>query len=282
MIKVQPFNLSADTRQIFNYHIGVFKILGLWQSETPSILARLRLLIFSCLSVGLLATLLTTSLFLNSMSEIINNLLMSSIMLLNCIKGLIVYLRKPKLEHLMNKINALDQQNRKQEEISILNGMIDEGRLVTKLINIFYFSSFPCLAIYNILADYDERFWSSTAFYPYDFARKPCVYCTIFVFQAMANFSLLFMAMATDTYPALFCGILGSHVDVLRYKLRSMGATSEVHKKITNIVANTDGMTVEIENFRKDLIASVEYRKDCLRYAYLIIYKHRHLNGVPD
>lgn len=193
---------------------------------------------------------------------------MSSIMLLNCIKGLIVYLRKPKLEQLLKKINELDEQSTKQEEITILNVIINEGQLVTKLINIFYFSSFPCLAFYNIMADYDERFWSSTAFYPYDFARKPCVYCTVFVFQALANFSILFMAMATDTYPALFCGILASHVDVLRYKLRTMGTINEVHKKVKNIAVNTDKTTVENETFRKDLIASVEYRKDCLRYVY--------------
>lgn len=259
MARMQPLRpaICVNTRQIFNYHIKIFKTFGIWLPKSPSHLDRLHtLLAFSGSGFLLIITIISTIPLLSSLNAIIDNLLLFSIILLVWMKGIIVLYNKPKIMELFEMFDELNRQIRDHGEEAYAVAVIRECRVVLKIIIYSYFPAVSLLALSNILSDRGEGFWLSTALYPFEFAQLQWVYWSVFIFQGITNVINCFCATALDTYGVLLCNILGCHMDVLKYKLRTMGS-SYVKNERDN-------------DFRSELIVCIEYQRQCMRWVICI------------
>lgn len=257
MNRVEPKKgvIFVDTRPIFNYHIKIFKLFGLWPPKNPTNLNRWHtFLAFINFGYGFMLTLILTFAFLKSLNGIIDNLLIFSIVLLITIKGSVLYYRKPKILEIFGIFDELNEQIRTSGEAVFVNEIIRECRLLLKIIISCYLSAYTFLAVFNLIADIDNGFWPSTAFYPYEFAQLKWVYWSVFIYQGVADFVMCLTGTAVDTFGVFLSNILGSHLEVLRYKLRALGMNNSNNE---NDNQNRD--------FGLDLITCIENHKKCLQ-----------------
>lgn len=248
--------IFVNTRPIFDYHIKVFKICGLWPQTVQNNLKQWHRILSEHTGIGfaLMLTLIGTLVFLKSLSEIIDNLLILSIVLLVIVKGIIIRLNISKIEELFEIFDELNKQITKPGEAVYTNVIIYECRVITKALTYLYLSSFALLTTYNLIADIHDGFWPSTTAIPFDFAQLKWVYWSVFIFQGFANFVMCWSGTAIDTYGVLLSNILGSHIEVLRYKLRTLGTRD-----------NQDDDNNKSDHFHSELIACIEYHRKCLR-----------------
>lgn len=145
--------------------------------------------------------------------------------------------------------DVLNNQVKKPREVIYVKAIIRECQMITKIIIVVYESAITFQAVYNFFADVDDAFWPSTAFYPFEFAQLKLVYWIVFIFQGIADFNMCLSGTALDTCGVFLINILGSTIEVLRYKLRTLG-TIDNQKSV---------------DFKKKLVSCIEFHKKCLR-----------------
>lgn len=243
----------VDSKKALNGHIAVFKVFGLWPSINPTALNHLHLICTFCFSsLGFLITLLIIIPYMNSMKQVIDNLLVSCSVFLAGVKGIIVYMKQSKLQKLFKLIQELDGQITDKNEEEKMKIILNECKNIRNIFIISYLSAWIVLLMHSVWADEEKKYWSSTYLLPFRIAHNRFVYWSVLMFQAIANLCLCLTDAMTDTYGVILGSILGGHLDVLGMKLHALGIVERV------VVGN--GTTVMF-----NLIQHIQSYKKCLK-----------------
>lgn len=243
--------ISVDTSEVLALHIRIFKSVGLWPPDKRNCLNSLHMfLAFGVGAFGFSAILLGTIPYVNSIKQVVDNLMISSSVVLAAIKGIIVYYNKPKLLQLIGMLKDLDTFITKNEEKSIITVILRDCKSIANMFLAVYISAWIVLAAHSVFAVDDRtKIWSSTTLYPFEFAQLRSVYWIVLIFEALANLLLCITDGMTDTYGAILSNILGAHIDVLGQKLNSLGGKENTLNRI-----NAELTEAEIESELKTCV----------------------------
>lgn len=254
--------VAINSQEVFNLHIKVYKIFGLWPPKHPNILNRLHVLLaYDINTFGLLTTFLIAIPFIDSIEVIVANLMFLTVLFAVGIKSALVYYKKSKILQVFELITELDGRVTHRDEAAYLNRVIRECKIITKFVFNAYCYCWICLVIWSVFTPREKRIWLSTALFPHEIAEHQWLYWIVLAFQAQSNLLLCFTAAASDTFGVFLCSILSGHLDVLGHKLKFLGNQSitvssglNMNKSKTNLIG-----------FKSDLISLIEIHKKCVR-----------------
>lgn len=241
-------------------HIWVYKIFGLWPPDHPSAWYSL----FSALAIGLVyvgfpVTLGASVMFVDSMNRVVDNLVMTSSLVMAGVKGINVFLNKSNLKELFKMLDYLDSRIKTKAEEQTFEPIFDECHKLLKMFMTAYLVAWSCLTLQIFWSDTDQILWSSTLFYPFESLKTPPIYFSVLVFQCFSNFCICVVDASADTYGVVLNHILGGHIDVLGSRLRNLGYNDNVKKSTEQELA-----------LNKELIECVKTYEVCIRYAFTI------------
>lgn len=114
-----------------------------------------------------------------------------------------------------------------------------------------YLLSWCSVLLQALFSTPEERFWRSTANWPYAFARNRIVYITVLVYQATCNMGLIIWASMEDSFYIALINTVCSHVTLLKKRLRALDTK--------------DGVAVRDARFYAELIECCARYEQCLR-----------------
>lgn len=218
------------SKNVLSGQILIFKFFGLWPSVNPKFYHYLHTAIaFYLLSIGFIVSLGISIAFVKSIKQAIDNLIVSSSVILAFIKGINVYFNKTKLIKLFEMLKQVDDQCSCENEIKKLQKMYLDSKILFNLFLSTYITAWIVLAFQSMWASKDKVFWSSTALYPHEINQNKIVYWLLLMFQGFANFLLVILVAATDTYGVILNHILDGHIDVLASRLEALGSDKYAH-----------------------------------------------------
>lgn len=205
------------------FHVSVFRLCGFWPHENGSWLYDCWSMIFSVVvAIGFPLSQLVCVLFVDSGEKVIEHLILSSTVVMVSVKGFNVMVQKRILIQLFNILTTMDENVviEKSKYRKILENSARNCRLLTYTFLGSYVVSWSILALQIVFSSVENRGWSSTSLYPSAYLRQPSVYWGVLIFQAAANFIIILLAAAVDTYAAILMDILGAHIEVLKIQLQ--------------------------------------------------------------
>lgn len=221
------------SENIFRYHILVFRMFGLWPSEKSGWLYNCWSKIFVVVvAIGFPLSQLACVLFVGSVDEIVEHLVLSSTCVTASIKGIIVLIQKRKLVKLLEIINVMDERASigKREYKEIFDPIMKRSRQLGLMFIGAYGTAWSILALEVIFASVEKRgkSWSSTSLYPSEYLHKPSIYWGCLIYQATSNLILCAVDAAVDTYPPIVLNVLIGHIDVLKAQLKGFAAEDRI------------------------------------------------------
>lgn len=219
---------AVNSVKVLKYQILIFRVFGIWPPKTPTIISRLHTFVaFYVLSLGFIGTLSLSIMNVKSVKQVIDNLIISSSVILAFIKGVIIYFNKPKILSLFKILRELDDKVSDNAERKCLNIIYGHSQKMLKLFLGAYMTAWIVLVMQSFWADKEKAFWSSTTLYPHEISQNRIVFWFVLVFQAFANFCLCLVVGAADTYGVILNYLLGGHVDILAIRLQKLGFETE-------------------------------------------------------
>lgn len=213
-----------NSRNVLRWHMGVFKLFGLWAPQNFSILYTIWSIICASLFyIGDPISQLMAVFYVSSVNGAVDHLVMTSTIIMAAIKGLNVLVRRKKLAELFRLMEELDQTVTPDEHERVFKQkFLDSDRLFF-LFCINYIGSWICVGFQTIMAEPERRLYSSTYFFPNEFLNQPNIYFGGMIYQAMSNVVLVLVDIAADTYGASLLHVLGGHIDILCESLQRLG-----------------------------------------------------------
>lgn len=215
-----------ETINLLKPHKIAFEIIGIWSLQR-NILSCLHITFaFYFITLGFIATLFISILFVGSMKQAVDNLIVSSSTVLALIKGIIFYYKHPKHVEIYEVIGQLDRDIDlySPAEVAIMKRVNKFASILFHAYGICYIIAWFVLAIQSVFESDEKVFWSSTALYPGAIGQNRIIYWIVFVFQAFANFVLVILVFICDTYGIIVTMILSSNMDILSTRLRNLGS----------------------------------------------------------
>lgn len=165
---------------------------------------------------------LVSVLFVKNVNQAVDNLVMTSSLVMAGIKGVNIFLNRHRLQELFDMLDHLDKAITKEEE-RMFDQIFEESRILLKMFLVAYLSAWLCLTSQIFWSNKDQILWSSTLFYPYEPLQAPSIYFTVLVYQCFSNFCICVVDSSADTYGVVLNHVLGGHVDVLGKRLQELG-----------------------------------------------------------
>lgn len=219
------FLATMDPLKVLKHQIFIFKVFGIW-SKNRKVLNYFHIFFaFYFISIVFIITLLISLLFVNTMKQVIDHLIVLNSSILAFLKGLVIYFKHSKHMELFEIIEKLDVETNLQsrQELIIV-------RKVKKLSDILSYGFAACyvfawisLAVQSIFGGSEQMFWPSTSFFPGEISENRMVFWVVFVFQAFSGLVLVFALFASDTYGIIMIIILNGHIDVLSLRISNLG-----------------------------------------------------------
>lgn len=253
---------AMDTSNLLTPHKIILQLFGIWTLQ-QNIYSRLHSSLFFFIAIGFIATLFTSILFVGSMKQAVDNLIVSSSTILALIKGIIFYRNHSKhiqiyeiLEQLDNDIDA-----NSQVELNIMKRVTRFSTILFRAYGTCYMIAWLVLAIQSVFESDEKVFWSSTAFWPGEIWQNRAIYWIIFAFQAFANLILVILVFTVDTYGIILAIISNGYVDIISTRLRKLGS-NQMKKEGQSEETST---SQQIDDASFELIECVEKLHVCTR-----------------
>lgn len=212
-----------DSLKVLKYHIMIFKFFGLWPSENPSIWSRLySFFVITVILIGFPGTLIASMLFVNSLQQIVDILVITSSLAMAGIKGVNVFYQKRKLIEIFKIIEKLDQDCEFDIEQKYFKDIFKESKLVFRFFMCAYLVACSFLGTQSVMSKRGQGLWSSTSLFPFKFAENETLFFIVLIHQGISNFCIVIIDATVDTYAVILSNILGGHVEVLGLRLRSL------------------------------------------------------------
>lgn len=162
-------------------------------------------------------------LYVDSVDEIVDHLLITSSVVIAAMKGINVLVKQKQFIKLLQLMKEMDQVTTNEQEQKNFSKIFRNSKRIWNIFLFNYAASWSCVALQTIMSPPEKRLWSSTYLVTIDWLHHPFIYIGGYIYQAMSNFCLVFIDIAVDTYaPSLFL-ILGGHLDVLGNQLQTLG-----------------------------------------------------------
>lgn len=204
---------------VLNWHMRVFKLTGL--SPTNSSILYTIWTHFCILTIftGYPLSQLIAVFYVDSVSAAVDHLVMTSTVVMAAIKGLNVLVKRKTLIELFNLMADLDVTvTTEQHETVFKHKFIESDRLFL-LFCVNYVGSWICVGFQTLLSEPEHRLYSSTYYFSNEFLNQRNIYVGVMIYQAIANFVMVFVDIAVDTYGASLLHVVGGHIDVLNQQL---------------------------------------------------------------
>lgn len=240
----------------------VFKAFGLW-SDKRTILNYLHVTFaFYFVSIGFILTLFTSMLFVESLKQAIDHLIVTNSTILALLKGMVFYFKYSKHLQMFEIIKKLDKEIDMQSitEVNIFKSVNKLTNILSGGFGACYVFAWILLAIQSVFGSSEQVFWSSTALYPGEISQNQVVFWIIFVFQGFANLALVIATFACDTYGIILIIILNGYIDVLSSRLWNLGS-----EKLQMNSARTVSTSSRITDASIEMIKCVKTFYTCLR-----------------
>lgn len=255
-------SLTMDPLIVLKPQKFILKAFGLW-SDKRNFLNYLHVTFaFYFISIGFILTLFTSMLFVGSMKQLIDNLIVTNSTILALLKGMVFYFKYSKHLQMFETIKKLDKEIDMQS-----NTEVNIFKSVNKLTNILsggfgacYVFAWILLAIQSVFGSSEQVFWSSTALYPGEISQNVIVFWIIFIFQGFATLALVLVTFACDTYGIIVIIILNGYIDVLSSKLKNLGS-----EKLLTDSARTATKSSRTIDTSLEMIECVKTFYTCLR-----------------
>lgn len=235
-----------ESLQVLEYHMFFCHICGLWPSPRPSYWYWLYSYAFiTVILIGCCAISFISLPYVDSVDQIVDNLIINSSLIMTSIKGVNVLIQRKKITKLFEKIHQLDEKCSETETILFRN-VLKESRILFKIFMSAYMFSYVLLVSQSVFSAPGKGLWASTYFFPFEWARNVIIYRTVFAHQAISCFIIAIIDAICDTYVPILCHIIGGHIDVLSHRLKSIGWTSP-----DNIYINVDVLRNCIETHKQ-------------------------------
>lgn len=219
---------TIDSLHILKYHILVFKAFGLWPNEPLTLKSRLHTIIaFYVLAVGFVVTLGIGIFYVHTARQVIDNLIISTSVIMALFKGAVIHINKPKFLRLFELLKKLDDTVTPKNEQAYMWAVFKQSQLLFRMFLAAYGAAWVALALQIVWSPRHKIFWSSTARYPIGISQYQLLFWMVHVFQAFANFCLCITSAACDTFGVTLNHVLGGHVEVLGLRLRQLGCEEE-------------------------------------------------------
>lgn len=225
-IKCVPlnFDIKMNSIQVIRSHIWIYRYFGLWPSAQPSLWYTFFSITFICfVYTGFPVMMLISVLFVRNVNQVVDNLVMTSSLVMAGIKGINIFLKRHKLKELLNMLQCLDKGITTNDDERMFDTIFKESRALLKMFLVAYLSAWSCLTLQIFWSSKDQILWSSTLFYPYEPLQAPVIYFSVLVYQCFSNFCICVVDASADTYGVVLNHILGGHVDVLGKRLQQLG-----------------------------------------------------------
>lgn len=204
-------------------HIKLFKYFGVWpSSKTGLAYDSWTIFVFIFVGVGFSLSQLVNCLFVQSVDDIINSLIVASSTTVVTLKGVNLYLKKKELLESFESLQRMDERVRSPHHRSTVLKILNDCRLMYTVFSILYVGAAVTLAIQVIFTTRDTRFWASTFYYPYKWSENPFVYFGGLFYQGITNTLICVFAIVVDTYGIFMSYILIGHLQVLSDKFEHM------------------------------------------------------------
>lgn len=220
-----------NSLDMLKFHIDTFRIYGLWPNENGSRLYDCWTIIFSVVvAIIFPLTQLACVLFVESLDEIVEHMVLSSTVVMVSAKGFNVLYQKRKLVQLFTALQSMDDNVEidRQKYREIFENTSKKCRLLSLSFFGAYVMSWSLLALQLAFSDVENRGWSSTYLFPSPFLRQPSIYWSGICYQAISNLIICTMAAAADTYVVVIINILVGHIDTLKVQLSEMSVDGDI------------------------------------------------------
>lgn len=209
---------------VLKWHLKIFKICGLWPSENSSIYYKILIIFYNVtVNIGFPISKIICGLWINSVDAAVDYLLIASSITVAAIKAINVLSKRNKFIQLFDVMKKLDQSITCKEYVEIFQQKCQHSDNLFFITLVSYFMSWICLAIQVIMSKPADRMWSSTYPYPSEFLHHQTIYGAGIIFQAIANFFIVLVDVAVDTYGPSLLHILGGHIEVFGKRLKALG-----------------------------------------------------------
>lgn len=223
-----------------NIHVTVFRVCGFWPNEDDGWLYNCWSTIFLIVvAIGFPLSQLSCVLFVDSVDETVEHLVLSSTVVMVTIKGFNVLIQKRKMVQLFNTLNAMDENVViNQEKYREIFGNVSKNcRLLNQTFFGAYIMSWSILSSQIIFSNVEDRGWSSTYLYPSAYLRQPTIYWSGLIYQALSNLIIVILAAAVDTYAVILLNILNGHIEVFKVQLGEFPVAGGLKNDSKNIQA---------------------------------------------
>lgn len=248
-----------DPLKILKPQAFIFKGFGIW-SNNRDILNHLHITFaFYFISIGFLVTLISSILFVGSMKEAIDNLIVTNSTILAFLKGIVFYYKYSKHLEMLEIIKKHGKEINLQSpiETKIMEKFHEIADILSHGFAACYGFAWIFLAIQSIFGSSEQVFWTSTALLPGEINQNRTIYWIVFGFQGFSNLVLVIATFACDTYGIIVTMILNSYIDILSTRLNILG-NIEVKTEEANDSSQTSDASAE-------LIKCVKTFYTCLR-----------------
>lgn len=216
-----------DSRQILKWHINIFRAYGMWRPKNKSKLYDFYVIIYSIFfNVGLPLSELVCVLFVGSVDAIVDNLVLTSSVILVVLKTFNVLVKQKIFYEVFDILKELDETiTPKDHKIFVQISKRSSFWLLFFLID---FVSCWAISLFQVIvSDAKYRIWSSTYLYPAGILHHPIIYFSGVVFQGIGHFIQVTLNPAVDTYGAALIDLINGHINVLSRELNSLGYSVE-------------------------------------------------------
>lgn len=241
-----------------------FRLSGMWPPLKTSYLYHLlTIFILAVIEIGSPLTQLINVIFVGSLADFMDQLLVSTTMVASTVKGVNFYMQQRKLR----QVFQLHKRMLDRPDIGFNDGDDVALQKVVRF-NVFICKFFLCMygcgittvTLQVIFSSPEKRLWPSTYFLPFEFGKDPTIYLAGLIFQGFSEFWFCVWNAVEDTYPIIMILMLCNHMEKLQNRLCRLG-----RMKVKSSIRNELKLDSNAEFYYSLKDCSIYY-EDCLRF----------------
>lgn len=209
---------------VMDYHLRTWKICGIWShKDQPRWYGVYAVLLFSVVFCIFPTCMLLKLIFVTSIKEVIETLMVCSTCALASVKGVIVMSKKRKLLQLFTILDELDAIGIKTDDHrNIIELAIRESRSLIYLLCCCYYFGVNSAFIFCLLNSEPQLLWPAWfPFIPYEDGDR--IFYVLLTYQYICSMFAAFIDSSLDVYGSALNKTLGAHLDVLGIRLKGLG-----------------------------------------------------------
>lgn len=209
---------------VMDYHLRSWKICGIWShKDQPRWYTVYAVLLFGVIFCIFPTCMLLKLIFVSSLTEVIETLMVCSTCVLASIKGIIVLSKKKNLLELFDLLDQLDAIGIKADDHrDIIELAIRQSRSLVYLFCCCYYGGVNSAFIVCLLNSEPELLWPAWfPFIPYEDGDG--VFYVLLTYQYICSLFAALIDSSLDAYGSALNKMLGAHLDVLGIRLKGLG-----------------------------------------------------------